>query len=94
MTPAQGKVAASSKDNPGGIATTPSSSSATYSASMPSSGTPSGAGYCLRSRTIGPDLEESARDAIAGFETSDAGANGNDLASAIGQGHGIAIHRE
>ena len=41
VTPAQGSVAASSNDKVFGMATTPSSCSTMYSASVPSSGLPS-----------------------------------------------------
>jgi hypothetical protein len=47
VTPAQGSVAASSNDNVGGMATTPSSCSTIYSASVPSRGLPSAG--CARS---------------------------------------------
>src|SRR5262249_6321907 len=40
VTAAQGRVAASSNERPAGIATTPSSSSPLYSASVQSTGTP------------------------------------------------------
>ncbi len=77
-----------------GIFTTPSSSSTTYSASMPSMPPPSALRVHLRPRlAAGPALEETAGDPVAGLHARDAGADLDHFAGAVGQRNEIVAHR-
>jgi hypothetical protein len=58
---------------------------------MPSSGEPSGGGGTRR--TAGVDLHEGAGNTITDPDARDARTDGDDLASAVGQRHGVVRQR-
>ncbi len=92
VTPAQGSVAASSNERPAGIATTPSSCSATYSAIMPSSGTPSaGASFVRGPSTHTWKKVPATRSPVLNLVTP--GPTRDHLARAIRKRNRVPIHR-
>ncbi len=94
VTAAQGKVAPSSSERCAGIFTTPSSSSTTYSASMPSMrAAERGRLHVGRRLAAGPALEEIAGDLVADLHARDAGADLDHLAGAVRQRNDVFLRR-
>ena len=91
VTPAQGKVAASSKLRLAAIGTVAVSGRTTYSESMPGAGGAPIAG-AHPGRAFEPVHEEGRGDAIAGLAHADLVADRDDLAGAAGERHLVRRH--